>query len=156
MKESPHIKKAEKNMKPGVITLDGFLGHDSRPLMEILIADEAAVRRMGLTHKAVAERMSYFLHAGKEGLGEYVSVPPHFEVRVQSVRGKLPCPFGDPGLIPKTNITVKNRKLDREITFTEFHLHLVGEHGFYEGHGSPFRIDPEGLREVLEIEPVDL
>lgn len=156
MKESPQLKKAEENMRPGVITLNGFLGHDTRPLVDIIIADEGTVRRLGLTHTAIAERMRQLLEAGKEGLGEFVSVKPHFEVQVQSVRGKLPCPFGDSGFIPKTNITVKNLSLGREVTFTEFHLHLVGEHGFYEGHGSPFRLEPKDLQAILEIEPFDL
>ena len=153
MKANPGLKKAEENMRPGVITLDGFLGNDGRSLGEILIADEGAVRLMGLTHRAIAERMRFLMDAGQEGLGEFVSVNPHYEVRVQSVRGKLPCPFGDGEFIPKTNIIVKNLSLGREVTFTEFHIHLVGDHGFYEGQGSPFRMNPEDLRDILEIEP---
>ena len=155
MKANPQLKKVEENMGPGVITLDGFLGTDKRSLGDILIADEGTVRRMGLTHRAIAERMRLLMEAGQKGLGEFISVKPHFEVRVQSVRGKLPCPFGDAEFIPKTNITVKNLALKREVTYTEFHLHLVGEHGFYEGHGSPFRMDPETLRDILEIEASD-
>lgn len=156
MKESPQLKKAEANMRPGVISLDGFLGNDPRPLVDILVADEGTVRRMGLTHAGIAEKMGFFLKAGMAGLGEFVDVEPHFEVMVQSVRGKLPCPFGDPGLIPKTNVTVINRSNGKQVTYTEFHIHLVGEHGFYEGHGSPYRLDPRLLQEVLEIESLDL
>jgi len=149
------LNKAEQNMKPGVITLDGFLGTDNRTLVDIIVADQGTVRRIGTTHKAIAAKMTALLEAGKAGLGEFVSVEPHFDVMVQSVRGKLPCPFGDPGLVPKTNIIVKNLKNKSEVTFTEFHIHLVGVHGFYEGHGSPFRIDPTKLIEVLEVEMAD-
>ncbi len=76
---------------------------------------------------------------------------PHYEVRVDTVRGKLPCPFADPGMFPKTNVTVRNRLTGREITFTDLHIHLVRAHGFYEGRGCPFRLEPKDLAEVLEI-----
>lgn len=152
MKESPQLKKAEENMKPGVITLDGFLGTDRRPLVDILIEDEAEVQRLKVSHKLIAARMAHFFEAGKAGLGEFTSVDPHFEVQVSSVRGKLPCPFGDPGLIPKTNVVVRNQRLNRTITYTEFHIHLVADHGFYEGKGATFRLDPRDLVETLEVE----
>jgi hypothetical protein len=87
------------------------------------------------------------------GLGDYISVEPHFEIRVDSVRGRLPCPFGDPGVFPKTNIFVRNIDKKMEITYTDMHIHLIGSHGFYEGKGSPFRLDPKDLVNVLEIEP---
>jgi hypothetical protein len=43
--------------------------------------------------------------AGMRGLGEIINIEPHYEVRVGSVRGKLPCPFGDPGIFPKCTST---------------------------------------------------
>jgi hypothetical protein len=47
---------------------------------------------------------------------------------------------------------VRNIKLDREITYTLLNSHLIGEHGFYEGKGSPFRLEPRELIDILEIE----
>jgi hypothetical protein len=91
--------------------------------------------------------------AGKRGLGEFISVPPHFEVRVDSVRGKLPCPFKHPGLIRKTNVTVRNLERNREITYTDMHIHMIGEHGFYEGRGSVYRLEVKDIIAVLEIMP---
>ncbi|HUX20884.1 MAG TPA: hypothetical protein VMW69_06565, partial [Spirochaetia bacterium] len=143
MKQSPQLQKAQDNMAPGVITLDGFLGSDKRNLGDILSEDEAIVRRLGMTHEHIAHVMQAMRDAGMRGLGELIAVAPHFEVRVDSVRGKLPCPFQHPGIFPKTNITVKNKKKGSEITFTDLHIHLVNEHGFYEGRGSTFRLDPQ-------------
>jgi hypothetical protein len=108
---------------------------------------------MDLTHQRIAGRMIELRDAGMRGLGEFVEVPPHYEVRVDSVRGKLPCPFGDPGIFPKTNVMIRNTRLGRELTYTDLHIHLIGSHGFYEGTGSPFRLEPAELAEVLEIEP---
>ncbi len=152
MKQSPQLQKAQENMKPGIITRDGFLGNDTRNLIDILIEDEAEVQRLGVTHRVIAERMINLRDAGMRGLGEFISVSPHFEIRVDTVRGKLPCPFGDPGIFPKTNTTVRNMAIGKEITYTDLNIHMIMAHGFYEGKGSAFRLEPSELVEILEIE----
>jgi hypothetical protein len=154
MKQTVQMDRIQEKMQPGIYTRDGFLGTDRRKLIDILIEDDEAVKRMDLTHRQIADRMIEIRDAGMRGLGEFINVEPHYEVRVISVRGKLPCPFGDPGIFPKTNTVVRNTKLDRELTFTDLHIHMVGSHGFYEGKGSPFRLEPAELAEVLDIEPV--
>ena len=151
MKQTPQMLKIQEAMLPGVITLSGFLGKDTRDLVEILAADQGEVRRLGYTHEQIAHRMIEIREAGKRGLGEFVSVEPHFEIRVESVRGKLPCPFGDPGIFPKVNTTARNLSLKKEITFTDLHIHFILAHGFYEGKGSLFRLEPADLVDILEI-----
>jgi hypothetical protein len=146
------MKTIQENMRPGVLTLHGFLGTDKRDLVEILEDDAAEVRRLGTTHQAIADRMKYLRDQGMRGLGEFIDVEPHFEVRVDSVRGGIPSPFGDAGLIRKTNTTVRNKALSREIVYTDVNIHLIGVHGFYEGRGSLFRMEPGELVEVLEVE----
>ena len=85
------------------------------------------------------------------GLGEFITVDDRFDVRVDSVRGKLPSPFGGPGMYDKVNTTVVNKALGREITYTDLHIHFVKDHGFYEGKGSPYRLEPQDLIEILEV-----
>jgi hypothetical protein len=152
MKQTVQLTKIQEKMRPGIITRDGFLGTDRRNLIDILVEDDATVKRMDLTHEIIARRMMDLRDAGYRGLGNFISVSPHFEVRVDSVRGKLPCPFGDPGIFPKTNTTVKNLNTGKTVTFTDLHIHMIGSHGFYEGKGSPFRLEPEELASVLEVE----
>ncbi len=151
MKQTPEYDAIQRQMAPGVITLDGFLGKDTRKLIDILNADDAVVRRAEVTHELIAERMQYFRDAGLDGLGEFMSLDGHFEVRVDSVRGKLPSPFGGPGMYEKVNTTVVNKNLGRQIVYTDLHIHFVRDHGFYEGQGSPYRIEPEELIAVLEV-----
>ncbi len=142
-------------MQPGVITLYGFFGPDDRNLIDIITEDDGRVKRMGLTHEQIGRRMEDFRDAGKEGLGEFTGVDPHFEVRVETVRGKLPSPFDGEGIYPKTNTIVRNKHIDEEIVFSDLSIHLIRDHGFYQGKGSQFRIDPVKLARVLEIEPED-
>lgn len=153
MKQTVQMDRIQEKMQPGVFTRDGFLGSDRRKLIDILIEDDEAVKRMDLTHQKIAERLIELRDAGMRGLGEFINIDPHYEVGVGSVRGKLPCPFGDPGIFPKTNITVRNTKLGREVIFTDMHIHLIDSHGFYEGKGSPFRLEPAALVEILDIQP---
>jgi len=153
MKQSVQMDRIQEKMRPGVITRDGFLGTDRRNLIDVLIEDEGTVKRLDLDHQDITGRMIELRDAGLHGLGEFIRAEPHFEIRVDSVRGKLPCPFGDPGIFPKTNTTVRNLRLDRELTYTDLNIHMIRAHGFYEGKGSPFRLNPRHLVEILEIAP---
>lgn len=140
-------------MESGNVSRDGFLGTDQRQTMEIIRADDEALKKLNLSHGAVAVQMSFFLQAGKKGLGEFVPVTPHFEVSCDVARGFLPCPFGDAGRHRKAVVTVRNLRLRKEITFSELNIHLIAAHGFYEGKGAPFRLEPTELIKVLEISP---
>lgn len=151
MKQSVEYNIIQDNMRPGAITRDGMLGHDRRNLRDIIEADDAAVRRLGLTHASVAARMRGLRDAGREGLGETVTVAERFDVRVDSVRGKLPCPFLHEGLFEKEFVEVLNRGNGARTTFTALNIHMIEAHGFYEGLGSPFRLDPARLARALGL-----
>ena len=151
MKKKNSLDALEQTLHQTSATREGFLGPDDRSLSAILQADDEAVRRRGLTHARIAQRLLGLRQAGWEGLGEPVGVPPHFEVCVDAARGKLPCPFGDPGSFAKVNTTVRNLKRGTEITFTDLNIHLIAAHGFYEGRGAPFRLEPKQLMDVLEL-----
>lgn len=142
---------AQAAMAPGKITLDGFLGTDARNLIDILIADNAAVERLGYDHADLAARMEYLRDAGARGLGEYVTVDKMYEVKVDSVRGKLPCPFGDQAFIPKVNTTVRRKKDGLILIYSDLHIHMIREHGFYEGKGCLFRLEPADIVTVLGV-----
>ena len=153
MKQSARDDAIQNQMRPGHLTRDGMLGADRRKLCDIIEADDAAVRRLGLSHAAIAARMRELRDAGARGLGQAIRVLGHFEVRVDSVRGKLPCPFLHPGLFQKEFVEVRNERSGEQALFTELNIHLIQEHGFYEGLESPFRQDPATLARVLEVAP---
>ncbi len=149
MKQTPDMEAVQREMRPGVIARDGFLGTDTRRLQDILIADDAEVQRLGVTHAELAARLLTLRDAGVKGLGEDIPVPPHFVVRVESVRGKLPCPFRHPGVYQKVNTRIRRVDTGEELLVTDLGLHLIVVHGFYGGRGSPYRLDPEVLVRVL-------
>lgn len=153
MKQTPEYNAIQQQMQPGVITLEGFLGTDSRNLIDIIAHDDVTVHQLNMSHQDIAEKMQYFRDVGLDGLGEFLKIDDHFEVRVDSVRGKLPSPFGGRGMYEKVNTTVRNLKINQEVTYTDLHIHFVRDHGFYEGTGSAYRIEPASLVEVLEVTP---
>ncbi len=46
--------------------------------------------------------------------------------------------FGGPGMYRKVNTTVVNKTLSRQITYTDLHIHLIGDHCFFQGEGSTY------------------
>jgi hypothetical protein len=149
MQAEVSMEEIARAMQPGRISREGFLGDDRRPLAEILAADRAEVDRLGTSHRQLADSLRKFRDAAQKGLGDWIAAPPDWEARADAVRGQLPCPFGDAGLFPKTMITVRNRRTGTELVYSDLSLHLVEAHGFYEGRGSPFRLEPEQILAVL-------
>ena len=151
MKQTPEMDRIQQEMHPGIITQNGFLGDDSRHLNDMLQEQDAEIQRLGLTHEQIAARLAELRDAGVQGLGQPVCVEPHFEVTVDSVRGRLPCPFMHGVTVGKLNTTIRNLASDETITVTDLTIHLIEVHGFYGGRGAPFAITPEHLARFLEL-----
>ncbi|MDP7420771.1 MAG: hypothetical protein QGH40_02780 [bacterium] len=153
MKQTVQLDRIQEAMKPGTGSRDGFLGNDRRNLIDILTEDDAAVKRLDLSHEQISARMRFFRDTGFKYECEFVSVEPHFEVAVASFRGRLCCPFNDTRIVRKTNVTVRNLRLGQAITYTDLNIHMIEQHGFYEGKGAVYRLEPKDLAEILEIKP---
>ena len=148
MKMSPELRKAQENMAPGVITADGFLGDDRRPLVDIIEADEERFLALGLTFEQTSEKLGYLLREGRKGLGDAITVDEKWLVKVDEARGFLPCPFED-GIFRKITATLTLKGSENSMSYSELSLHLLQKHHFLEGKGSSFRLVPETLRRVL-------
>lgn len=149
MKATPQELKIMKKMQPGVITLGGFLGSDRRNLADIIADDAKVLDAAGMTAAEVAERMQYYTERSWDNFGEPVVVDEHHLVSTDIVRGKLPCPFGHPGIYRKAVTYYTNTKLNISLRWTSLSIHLIKEHGFFEGQGSAFRLDPALLIKAL-------
>ena len=145
------LHKAEANAAAGVLTVDGFLGSDGRSLIRIIRDDTLAFTELGLDWNQVADRLDELLLRGSEGLGEPITVDSYL-VRVAETRGNLPCPWED-GLLRKRSVTVQRLEngspAGSELLYSDLSVHLLREHHFLQGKGSPFRLEPKVIREVL-------
>jgi len=138
------LRMAERQMEPGVVSLHGFLGQDQRSLEEILKEDDELVRTLGSSHKALAEFMRRWTDVALTGFGSPVR-RGSIEAVIREVRGTMACPFGDRSDFRKGEICLTDLESGERIVWTPLQIHMVGEHGFYEGKGSPYRLEPEEL-----------
>lgn len=148
VKMTPQMQAAQENMRPGIISSQGFLGGDDRPLVDIITEDEERVASTGKSIEEIAQRMEYFLVKGQAGLGEMIQVDADWEVRVDEARGKMVCPFQD-GVFSKVNVQVCKISAAACITYSLLSMHLIQLHHFFQGQGSTYRVDPEDLARIL-------
>ncbi|MBC7358988.1 MAG: hypothetical protein H5U10_10665 [Desulfacinum sp.] len=150
--QSPELDEVERRLRPGPHR-HGYLEGDPRPLIQILTEDEKAVKEAGLYHDAIARRLRALTEAAKRALGEPVVVEDRLRVRVEAARGKLPCPWGHPGLYPKTHVELERLDTGERLQWTDLSIHFIEAHGFYQGAASPYRLDPPTVIRILDLKP---
>jgi len=148
MKMTPDLRRAQENMAPGAISASGFLGHDTRPIADIIEADEEAMAAAGLSFEETAERMRTLMEEGRKGLGEPTTVERSWLVRVDEARGVIPSPFGG-GTVQKVNVQVYRADRDMTVTYSALSILLLERHHFLQGRGSPYRLEPSVLKATL-------
>ena len=149
MKETPQDKKIMKNLLPGQMSIDGFMGEDKRHFNQIICSDRIKLDKANLTTKMVADRLQYFTDAAFESYDGSVIIDEKYEVEYESFRGKLICPFSHPGVYRKGLIKLRNLDNGLEIKWTPLNIHMIREHCFFEGSGSLHRLEPIVLKETI-------
>ncbi|PID27700.1 MAG: hypothetical protein CSB55_07890 [Candidatus Cloacimonadota bacterium] len=149
MKQIPQEEKIMKKLEAGVLTADGFLGNDQRSFFEIIESDKAELEKFDKTSREAGERLRYFYDSSVYAYDGPIIVDENYEIENQTVRGFLLCPFSHPGRYPKGELRIKNLKLNKEIKVTPLNIHLIEEHGFFEGKGSSHRLEIKDLMEVI-------
>jgi hypothetical protein len=149
MKRTPHMQKLEETLRASKIVAGGFLGTDERPLEEIIEADGAEVTGLDRSIPEIATRMWEITDLAKRGLETSVEIDEGLEARVIEARGPIPCPWPHPGRFSKTVVMATRTGTGKSVRWTELNIHMIEAHGFFEGRGSGFRIEPADLIEVL-------
>jgi hypothetical protein len=149
LKRSPEAKRLEEVLRCSRIVAGGFLGTDTRILEEIIESDGAELIRLGTTIQSISARMREITEKGKAGLGTPVKIDEKREVVVDENRGQTICPWPHAGGYQKTITTVRRLDTGATVRWSELSLHFVEAHGFFQGRGSPFRLEPRALVEVL-------
>lgn len=152
MKPTPEETARRKNFEPGILSKDGFLGDDSRHIHDIIEDDLRTLARFGIDRETLANRLQGFIEEGKKSMELPIDTGV-FIVKVQWQRGMIPCPFGERGLQHKIIVYVTNKTLGKTICYSQLNVHMIREHGFFEGRGGVFRIEPEELIAFLELKP---
>ena len=78
-----------------------------------------------------------------------MEVAPGLEAQVDETRGANPCPWRHRGRYFKRITTVRRKGSDETIRWSDLNTHMIGAHGFFEGKGSMFRVEPAELVRML-------
>ncbi len=148
-KKSPQEIHLEKMLRSSKLVSEGFMGDDERDLYEIIDADAHAVAELGRTTAELAERMREVTKAAVPALGNWVDVDDKRRAKVDEAKGVVICPWPEPGRFAKRVTTVQNSSTGESIYYSDLNVHLIEAHGFFEGKGSRFRMEPEKLVRIL-------
>ncbi len=143
-------RELRQRLSPGVLSRDGFLGSDSRPVAEIIAADGAALAAAGVGLEQVAAVLER-LHAAADAAPEGYARACEGRVTVDGaeVMGAIPCPFGCGHRAHKAVLRIEYGGKSMEVT--PIGIHLIARHGFFQGRGSRFRIEPEQAAELVRL-----
>jgi len=149
MKRIPGMQQLEEVLRSSRLVADGFMGDDPRILEEILDHDAAEMAGLGTTVDAIADRMQELTDLARTGLGTTVKLEDRLEGFVQETRGAMVCPWPHSGSYSKHVTTVRRTDTGETIRWSDLSIHFIRAHGFFEGRGSHFRLEPKDLVRIL-------
>ena len=127
------------------------MGHDDRPLDEIVSADLRSLRMLGVAKQQVVHALRDVYNKAKEALGAEVNITPDVTAVYYESRGRIPSPFRGDGTFEKGEVVVRNIRSNQTLIVTSLSIHLIENHGFFQGQGARHRIDPKAVVELLNV-----
>lgn len=149
MKQSPKDQRLEQMLRSSRIVAGGFLGTDPRPVSEIIAADRATLDALDFTPEQVGQRMQDLTDAARPRLGTEVVIDDRLVVWCEEWKGPMICPWPHGGRFDKRLTTVRRTDTGQTISWTDLNIHLIAKHGFFEGNGAAFRLEPGELVQIL-------
>ncbi len=148
MKQTEKEMQIQNRMQPGIISSEGFLGDDSRHIHDIIADDEKTLEMLDVTPEEIADKLQTLTDIAYQSPYGPIEFEK-FTLEYLSYRGKVICPFVDPGVYVKAVIKLIDKDKLIEFSWTPLHIHMIREHHFFEGKGSKFRLEPELLVKCL-------
>lgn len=150
MKQTPELDRIQEKMKPGVLTLKGFLGYDDRKLADIIFEDHQTLNRLHVNADQICAILNDLGERGRDLMEQEVKVDERYLIKVRDDRGKIPSPWGD-GLFEKSDIELTDTQTGKKLKWNQLTLKLALAHGFFGGYGSEYRLDPAEVCEILDL-----
>ena len=149
MKRTLQQKKLDQLLHSSQIVHGGMMGEDQRTFEEVIEADLAVIEQLDYTKEAIGQRMAELTELAIPSFGNWFSVNDNLRVYVDDYKGRLICPWPHKGVFCKRLTYAQRTDLDKTIVWTELGAHMILEHGFFEGKGSVFRLEPEDLISII-------
>ncbi len=148
MKQNPKDSPVQESLRAGILARDGFLGEDARPFPQIIQDDADTLAALDITPAEVAQAMRRLTGLGIDSNG--AAKADGFKIVVDEYMGRIGCPFRD-HRAAKRNTTVTDLKTGRSMAWSDLSIHLIAEHGFFQGKGSAYRLEPPELADFLKL-----
>ncbi|MFC1669219.1 hypothetical protein ACFL20_02425 [Spirochaetota bacterium] len=142
MKKSPKDSELYDNLQPSKFTGDGFLGTDTRPVAEIIASDKRKLEELGLDNEGLSAKLDDAFIKAQEALGAEVQIKQGVSAVYYESRGRIPSPFKGEGTFEKGEVVITEINTGERIIITRLSIHLIEKHGFFQGAGSRYRLDP--------------
>ena len=156
----PDIERIEARMRPGALSVRGFLG-PNESLRTVMAADSQAMQRSGVTFESLAASIEVLIAAASGSSTHEATVNGTHHVRIQQYLGFQICPWSpDPQHMQCTgrgvhlsslDWRVENLRTGQVLRGPGLIVHLMHDHHFCEGPESPYRVDPVALAELLGL-----
>lgn len=150
-KHSPFDQDIYERLGPTRFSGTGFLGDDPRDWEDIVAADMRALAEHGVRIGALLAALRNVFDAAVAAQGDDVDVAPGVMASCLECRGRAPSPFPGEGTFAKHQVRVMRTSGEVCFILTELGLHLIERHHFFQGFGSPFRIDPLAAARLLGL-----
>jgi hypothetical protein len=148
------IAALEFDMRPGAKARAGFLG-DKEKLLDVLVEDNrTVVDKLGRSHTELALPLlilgTYAQEKATKEPIEFVYRGHRFQARAEIAKARIESPFED-DLSTNVSVTLWNLDNGKSLTYSMMVPHLIERYGFYEGHGTSYRVEPSDIVDVLEL-----
>ncbi|MBD3317106.1 MAG: hypothetical protein GF344_15065 [Chitinivibrionales bacterium] len=153
MEESPSEKQLRQRLSASRFSAEGFLGEDNRSIDEIINEDTGTLERSAVSHEQLVTALKEVYGRAREALGAEITLKQGVAARYYESMGKIPSPYRGDGVFEKGEVIVRNADGSRRIIITSLGIALIEKHGFFQGKGSRYRIEPSTAIDLLEVKP---
>jgi hypothetical protein len=142
------IEDLEKVMRPGKSSTAGFLGPEEK-LLEVMAADnDYVLGELGLTHQEIARPLLLLGAIAAKEKGEFTYRGVRLRAERIYFKGYQDTPFED-GTKTSSDIILTNVDTGKKLRYSLLVPDMIERYGFYEGHGTRYRVDPKEVTEFL-------
>ena len=150
-RRAPLEAELYSHLGPSRFSALGFLGEDARDWEDILADDARTLERLGVSREQLVQELGEVYERALKAGGDPVAAGPGSVAECLECRGRIPSPFPGEGTFPKHQVRVFRERGAESLVITPLALHLIERHGFFQGVGSPFRIDPARAVKMLGL-----
>lgn len=150
MLHNTSIFDMENCFGPSAFSAEGFMGYDTRSLKEIITEDAARIHELGSSISSIVMALRAIYAAAEQAL----ETPVQFGSSIVAVhydsRGTIPSPIPEDGTYPKGETHITDTTNGMIIVVTPLSLHLIEAFGFFQGKGSPYRVEPDRAITIIK------